>query len=277
MTGGQLPGVFGHLQPVLEHYGYLAVGGFVLLEDFGVPLPGETVLIAAAIFAGSGHMNIAVVCLVAVIAAIIGDNIGFIMGHFGGRPLVHRYGRYIFLTPERLDQAEDYFNRHGGKIVTMARFIAVLRQLNGILSGIIGMHWAKFLAFNALGAVLWVGGAGPRLGVGDLLVGERRPGPHRRAATRPTAQRRSASPVRRLPRRCLHPDRHPGGRGQLRRRVVPQTAPSKWGGKTVHWADLYCGPITFQIRDQLGLRSALALLTRIHKTAVAVCISAHHV
>jgi len=62
------------------------------------------------------------------------------------------------------------------------------------------------------------------------------------------------------------------------RRVVPQTAPSKWGGKTVHWwADLYCGPITFQIRDQLGLRSALALLTRIHKTAVAVCISAHHV
>ena len=123
MTEAQLPGVFGHLQPVLEHYGYLAVGGFVLLEDFGVPLPGETILIAAAIFAGSGHMNIAVVVVVAVIAAIIGDNIGFVIGHFGGRPLVHRYGRYIFLTPERLDQAEDYFNRHGGKIVTIARFI----------------------------------------------------------------------------------------------------------------------------------------------------------
>ena len=143
MTGAQLPGVFGHLQPVLEHYGYLAVGGFVLLEDFGVPLPGETNLIAAAIFAGSGHMNIAVVVVVAVIAAIIGDNIGFVIGHFGGRPLVHRFGRYIFLTPERLDQAEDYFNRHGGKLVTIARFIPVLRQLNGILSGIIGMHWAS--------------------------------------------------------------------------------------------------------------------------------------
>ena len=78
MTEAQLPGVFGHLQPVLEHYGYLAVGGFVLLEDFGVPLPGETILIAAAIFAGSGHMNIAVVVVVAVIAAIIGDNIGFL-------------------------------------------------------------------------------------------------------------------------------------------------------------------------------------------------------
>jgi membrane protein DedA with SNARE-associated domain len=118
--------------------------------------PGRTILIAAAIFAGSGHMNIAVVFAVAAIAAIIGDNIGFVIGHFGGRPLVHRFGRYIFLTPERLDQAEDYFNRHGGKIVTIARFIAVLRQVNGILSGIIGMHWAKFLAFNALGAVLWV-------------------------------------------------------------------------------------------------------------------------
>jgi len=102
-------------------------------------------------------MNIAAVFVVAVVAAIIGDNIGFLIGHFGGRPLVHRYGRYIFLTPERLDQAETYFNRHGGKVVTIARFIPVLRQLNGILSGIIGMHWAKFLVFNALGAVLWVG------------------------------------------------------------------------------------------------------------------------
>ena len=120
-------------------------------------LPGETILIAAAIFAGSGHMNIAVVVVVAVIAAIIGDNIGFVIGHFGGRPLVHRFGRYISLTPARLDYAEDYFNRHGGKVVTIARFIPVLRQLNGILSGIIGMHWAKFLAYNALGAVLWVG------------------------------------------------------------------------------------------------------------------------
>jgi membrane protein DedA with SNARE-associated domain len=129
----------------------------VLLEDFGVPVPGETMLIAAAIFAGSGHMNVAVVVVVAVIGAIIGDNIGFAIGHFGGRPLAHRFGLYISLTPARLDYAEDYFNRHGGKVVTIARFIPVLRQLNGILSGIIGMHWAKFLAFNALGAALWVG------------------------------------------------------------------------------------------------------------------------
>jgi membrane protein DedA with SNARE-associated domain len=152
----QLPGVFGHLQPVLEHYGYLAVGGFVLLEDFGVPVPGETILIAAAVFAGSGHMNIAVVILVGVIAAIIGDNIGYAIGHFGGRPLARRFGRYVFLTPERLDHAESFFNRHGGKVVTIARFVEGLRQANGILSGIVGMHWLKFLGFNALGAVLWV-------------------------------------------------------------------------------------------------------------------------
>jgi membrane protein DedA with SNARE-associated domain len=148
--------VFGDLQPVLEHYGYLAVGGFVLLEDFGVPVPGEMILIAAAVFAGSGHMNIALVILVAVLGAVIGDNIGFAVGHFGGRPLVERFGRYVFLTPERLDHAEEYFNEHGGKIVAIARFIEGLRQLNGFLAGIVGMHWAKFLAFNALGAVLWV-------------------------------------------------------------------------------------------------------------------------
>lgn len=157
MTDTQLPGVFGHMQPLLEHYGYLAVGGLVLVEDFGVPVPGETILIAAAIFAGAGHMNIAVVILVAVAGAIIGDNIGFVIGHFGGRPLVERFGRYIFLTPERLDRAEDFFNRHGGKVVTVARFIEGLRQANGLLAGIVGMHWLKFLVFNALGAVLWVG------------------------------------------------------------------------------------------------------------------------
>ncbi len=157
MAHEQLPGVFGHLQPVLEHYGYLAVGGFILLEDFGVPVPGETILIAAAVFAGSGRLNIALVFLLGMLGAIIGDNIGFAVGHFGGRPLVERFGRYIFLTPERLDHAEGFVNRHGGKVVTIARFIEGLRQVNGILAGTVGMHWLKFLAFNALGAALWVG------------------------------------------------------------------------------------------------------------------------
>jgi membrane protein DedA with SNARE-associated domain len=171
VTDTPLPGVFSDMQPVLEHYGYLAVGGLVLLEDFGVPVPGEVLLIAAAVFAGSGNMNIAVVFVVAVLGAIIGDNIGFAIGHFGGRPLAERFGRYILLTPERLDRAEGFFNRHGGKVVTVARFIEGLRQINGLLAGIAGMHWLAFLGYNALGAVLWVGTwAGLGYLAGDNIV-----------------------------------------------------------------------------------------------------------
>ncbi len=106
-----LPGVFHTLEPVLNNYGYLAVGGLVLLEDFGVPVPGETVLIAAAVYAGAGRLNIVAVGLIAVVAAIIGDNIGFAIGHLGGRPLALRWGKYVFLTAERLDKAEAFFER----------------------------------------------------------------------------------------------------------------------------------------------------------------------
>ena len=157
MTDTQLPGVFADVQPLLEHYGYLAVGGFVLLEDFGVPVPGEILLISAAIFAGAGQLNIALVIAVAVLGAVIGDNIGYAVGRLGGRPLAERWGRFVFLTPVRLDRAETFFNTHGGKVVTVARFIEGLRQVNGLLAGIAGMGWLKFLGFNALGAVLWVG------------------------------------------------------------------------------------------------------------------------
>jgi membrane protein DedA with SNARE-associated domain len=157
MSDPQLPGVFGDVQPVLEHWGYLGIGGMLFLEDFGIPVPGEIMLIAAAVFAGAGQMNIAQVFGVAVLAAVIGDNIGFVAGHFGGRPLAERFGRYVFLTPQRLGRAEEFFNTHGGKVVTIARFIDGLRQINGLLAGIAGMGWLKFLGYNALGAVLWVG------------------------------------------------------------------------------------------------------------------------
>jgi membrane protein DedA with SNARE-associated domain len=140
----------------LDNYGYLAVAGFVLLEDFGVPVPGETILILGAVYAGTGRLNIVLVGLIGFLAALIGDNVGFAIGHFGGRPLVERFGRYILLTPERLDKATGFFERHGGKIVAIARFVEGLRQANGIVAGISGMHWAKFLVFNALGAALWV-------------------------------------------------------------------------------------------------------------------------
>ena len=157
MSTPALPGLFGTVEPFLNHYGYFAVALFVTIEDFGIPVPGETILIAAALFAGAGRLNVVVVGIVATLAAIVGDNIGFAIGHFGGRALALRWGKYVFLTEERLDKAEVFFQRHGGKIIVVARFIEGLRQANGIVAGISGMHWRRFFAFNALGAALWVG------------------------------------------------------------------------------------------------------------------------
>ena len=122
-----LPGVLHSLEPTLNQFGYLAVVGLVLIEDFGVPVPGETVLILAAVYAGTGRLNIVLVALLGFCGALLGDNIGFAIGHFGGRRLAQRYGRYIFLTPERLDKATAFFDRHGGKIIIVARFIEGLR------------------------------------------------------------------------------------------------------------------------------------------------------
>lgn len=152
-----LPGFLSYLASPLEHYGLLAILAFVLLEDFGIPVPGETVLIAGAVFAGSGQLNIVAVGITGFFAAVIGDNIGYAIGRFGGRALVERWGRYVFITPERLDRAEAFFDGHGGKIITIARFIEGLRQANGLIAGTTGMHWLRFVAFNALGAALWVG------------------------------------------------------------------------------------------------------------------------
>ena len=157
MSAPPLPGIFASLAPVLDHWGYLAVAGFLVLEDFGVPVPGETILIAASVYAGAGRLNVVAVGIIGFLAAVAGDNIGFAIGHFGGRALALRWGRYVFLTPERLDKTEAFFERHGGKIIVVARFIEGLRQANGIVAGITGMHWRRFLAFNALGAALWVG------------------------------------------------------------------------------------------------------------------------
>jgi membrane protein DedA with SNARE-associated domain len=152
-----LPGFLNAIAPILEHYGLLAIGLLILVEDFGVPAPGETILIAGALYAGAGRLNIVAVGVVAFIAAITGDNIGFAIGHFGGRRLALRWGKYVFLTEERLNKAEAFFDRRGAIVITFARFVEGLRQANGIIAGITGMHWLRFLIFNAIGAALWVG------------------------------------------------------------------------------------------------------------------------
>ena len=152
-----LPGFLNALSSPLQHFGVWAIGLLILLEDFGIPVPGETILIAGAVYAGAGRLNVVLVGVVAFIAAIIGDNIGFAIGHFGGRALALRWGKYVFLTEERLDKAEAFFNRRGAIVITFARFVEGLRQANGIIAGITGMHWLRFLIFNAIGAALWVG------------------------------------------------------------------------------------------------------------------------
>ena len=152
-----LPGVFHHFEGTLHDWGYLAVAGFLFFEDFGVPLPGETMLIAASLYAGAGHLNVFLVGIIAFAAAVAGDNVGYAIGRFGGRGLVERYGKWVLLTGDRLDRAEAFFERHGGKVVSIARFIEGLRQLNGIIAGTMEMHWARFIIFNAIGAALWVG------------------------------------------------------------------------------------------------------------------------
>jgi membrane protein DedA with SNARE-associated domain len=152
-----LPGFLNALASPLQHYGVWAIFLLVMVEDFGIPVPGETILIAAAVYAGAGQLNVVTVGIVGFIAAVIGDNIGFAIGHFGGRALALRWGKYVFLTEERLDKAQAFFDRRGAIVITFARFVEGLRQANGIIAGITGMHWLRFLIFNAIGAALWVG------------------------------------------------------------------------------------------------------------------------
>ena len=157
MPATPLPGILGAVAPVLDNYGYLAVAGLVMVENFGVPAPGETILVAAAVYAGTGRLSIVGVGVIAVLAAIIGNCIGYAIGYFGGHALVLRFGRYVFLTKERLDKTERFFARRGGLVVVAGRFIEGLRQAAGIIAGTAEMPWKQFLAFTTLGAVLWVG------------------------------------------------------------------------------------------------------------------------
>jgi membrane protein DedA with SNARE-associated domain len=113
-----LPGFLNALSGTLQHYGLWAIGLLITLEDFGVPVPGETILIAGAIFAGAGRINVVVL---------------------------------------GVDKAERFFDRRGSIVITFARFVEGLRQANGIIAGITGMHWLRFVIFNAIGAALWVG------------------------------------------------------------------------------------------------------------------------
>ena len=137
-------------------FGYGAVALAVGVESIGIPFPGETTLIATALYAGASHkMNIVLVVVVAAIGAIIGDNIGFWIGREFGLRLLLRYGRYIRMTEPRIKLGQYLFMKHGGKVVFFGRFVAVLRSLAAFLAGANRMSWPPFLLFNALGAIVW--------------------------------------------------------------------------------------------------------------------------
>jgi membrane protein DedA with SNARE-associated domain len=143
----------GHL---IDSYGYLAVFALVAAESLGVPLPGETALITAGIYAGHTHrLNPWLIFLVASAAAIIGDNIGYWIGDKGGYRLARRYGPKVRLDEQKLKIARYLFDRHGPKVVFFGRFVSVLRTYAAFLAGTSKMRWRRFLPANAAGGILW--------------------------------------------------------------------------------------------------------------------------
>jgi len=138
-------------------HGYTLVAVIVALESMGLPLPGETTLVTAAIYAGTTHqLSIASIIAAAIVGAIAGDNIGYAVGRRWGYRLLVRYSRLLRMTPRRIALGQFLFARHGGKVVFFGRFIALLRALAAVLAGINRMPWRRFLFFNASGAVVWV-------------------------------------------------------------------------------------------------------------------------
>jgi membrane protein DedA with SNARE-associated domain len=143
------------VEPFIATYGVIAVFFMVLAESFGAPLPGETGVITASLLAANGDMSIIGLFVAVLAGAITGDFIGFWIGHFGGRKLLRTFGPYIRLTPEKVDELEIRFRKQGLWLVACARFIPLLRQLNGLLAGSFGMRWYDFLAAQSAGALAW--------------------------------------------------------------------------------------------------------------------------
>ena len=137
-------------------YGYLIVFFGVMLESAGLPVPGETILVASGVLTQQGHLDLGDAVLFGILGAVIGDQIGYWVGREGGRPFVLKWGRYVRITPERLARAEGFFARHGGKAVFLARFVTGLRVFGALVAGISRMHWRTFFFYNALGGAVWV-------------------------------------------------------------------------------------------------------------------------
>jgi len=155
------------LHDLFSQYGYAVVFLGVFLENTGLPIPGETALLAGAALAHFGELSLVRVILVAIAAATLGDNLGFLIGRRGGRQFIERFGGRIGLTAKRLRQFDHFFDRHGARTVFIARFITGLRVFGAVLAGASRLRWRDFLIYNAAGAIVWctvIGIAGYTLG-----------------------------------------------------------------------------------------------------------------
>jgi membrane protein DedA with SNARE-associated domain len=144
------------LANLVASHGYWVVATVVALESMGIPMPGETMLVTAAIYAGTTHrLNIGLVIAAAAIGAIVGDNVGYWIGREFGYRLLLRYGPLLRISTPRIKLGQYLFYRHGGKLVFFGRFIALLRALAALLAGTNRMPWWRFLFFNATGGIVW--------------------------------------------------------------------------------------------------------------------------
>ena len=149
--------LFDLIRAQLAEHGYWTVAIALLLENAGLPVPGETILLLASFLAYSEHqLALPYVILVGVIAATVGDNLGFLVGFHGGRPLLARYSKTLRISAETIAKGEQLFERYGAATILVARFIAGLRVVAGPLAGVLRMNWRKFVICNFLGAALWV-------------------------------------------------------------------------------------------------------------------------
>jgi membrane protein DedA with SNARE-associated domain len=161
-----------NIPELISIYGCWAVAVIVTLESMGIPLPGETMVIAISIYAAkTGQTHIATVIAAAAAGAILGDNIGYWIGRKFGYPLVVRYGRFLRLNEPRIKLGQYLFLRYGGRIVFLGRFVAEIRTFGALLAGINCMDWRRFLAANAAGGITWA----TIYGLGGYLVGDRIP------------------------------------------------------------------------------------------------------
>jgi membrane protein DedA with SNARE-associated domain len=145
------------LQELIAQYGYWAVGGALLLENTGIPVPGETILLLASFLSYSrDELQLPYIILIGICAATIGDNLGFAIGYRGGRPLLDRYRTTFRISEETILRGERLFDQYGAVTIFFARFIFGLRVIAGPLAGVLRMPWKRFAVFNFLGALLWV-------------------------------------------------------------------------------------------------------------------------